>query len=383
MSKVVKRRRAALLTATLACSVCALFLSFGESIAPANAAPGSTRAAKPEDAVIPTFTLKNSKGAHATIIAYGATLTELWVPDRNNKMGDVVLGFDDSKRYEGDHPHFGGIIGRYANRIAKGKFVLDGKEYQLAINNGPNTLHGGKIGFDHRMWTGEIVPGSDGKSVRLTYNSPDGEETFPGNLTVTVVYTLTEQNALKLEYTAKTDKATPINLTNHSYFNLSGTGSGDVLAYVLKMNASHYTPVDSTLIPTGEIASVKNTPYDFTNPMKIGARISELGEIGGYDMNYVIDGENGKLRQTAAVNDPASGRVMEVWTTEPGVQLYIGIGLDGSIVGKGGAAYKKYGAVCLETQHFPDSVNHPNFPSVILRPGQTYHQETIYKFSVE
>jgi aldose 1-epimerase len=333
---------------------------------------------------IEVFTLRNSKGAAAKIITYGGTLTELWVPDRAGKAGDVVLGFDDLKGYLGDHPHFGGVIGRYANRIAKGKFSIDGQEYTLATNNGPNTLHGGTVGFDHRVWKGEPISGAKGAAVRLTYVSPDSEEHFPGTLTATVVYTLTEDNALKIEYTATTDKPTAVNLTNHSYFNLSG--GGDVLGHAVTLNASRYTPVDSTLIPTGELATVKGTAYDFTKPMTIGLRIAELAkvkELGGYDINYVVDGESGKLRMAAKVADPASGREMEVWTTEPGVQMYTGNWLDGSLQGKRGVAYGRYGAVCLETQHYPDSVNRPNFPSVILRPGAMYHSETIYKFSAK
>ena len=333
---------------------------------------------------IEVFTLRNSKGAAAKIITYGGTLMELWVPDRAGKAGDVVLGFDDLKGYLSDHPHFGGVIGRYANRIAKGKFSIDGQEYTLAMNNGLNTLHGGTVSFDRRVWKGEPVSGAKASAVQLTYVSPDGEEHFPGALTVTVVYTLTEENALKIEYTAKTDKPTAVNLTNHSYFNLSG--GGDVLGYSVTLNASRYTPVDSTLIPTGEMAAVKGTAYDFTKPMTIGSRIAELAkvkELGGYDINYVVDGESGKLRMAAKVMDPASGREMEVWTTEPGVQMYTANWLDGSIHGKHGVAYGRYGAVCLETQHYPDSVNHANFPSAILRPGVTYHTETIYKFSAK
>jgi len=334
--------------------------------------------------VIEAFTLRNSKGASAKILAYGATLAGLWVPDRKKNVGDVVLGFDDLKGYLGDHPHFGGVIGRYANRIAKGKFSIDGQEYTLAKNNGPNTLHGGTVSYDHRVWKGEPVSGGKGAAVRLTYVSPDGEEHFPGTLTVTVKYTLTEDNALKIDYTATTDKPTAVNLTNHSYFNLSG--GGNVLGYTLTLNASRYTPADSTLIPTGELAPVKGTAYDFTKPMAIGSRIAELEKIkeaGGYDINYAVDGEIGQPRLAAKVADPVSGREMEVWTTAPGVQLYTANWLDGSIKGKGGLAYKKFGAVCLETQNYPDAVNHANFPNAILRPGEVYHTETIYKFSVK
>jgi aldose 1-epimerase len=333
---------------------------------------------------VEAFTLRNSRGASARVITYGATLTNLWVPDRKGVEGDVVLGFDDLKGYLGDHPHFGGIVGRFANRIAKGKFSIDGQEYTLATNNGPNTLHGGTISFDHRVWKGEEVADGKGAAVRLTYVSPDGEEHFPGRLTTTVVYTLTEKNELKLEYTAKTDKPTTLNLTNHTYFNLRG--GGDVLGYTLTLNASRYTPADSTLIPTGELAPVKGTAYDFTKPMTIGSRIGEVEKIkeaGGYDINYAVDGEIGKLRPAAKVVDEVSGREMEVWTTQPGVQLYTANWLNGSIKGKGGVAYTRFGAVCLETQNYPDAVNHANFPSAILRPGEVFHAETIYRFSVK
>ena len=332
--------------------------------------------------VIEAFTLRNARGAMAKVITYGATLTELWVPDKNGKLGDVVLGFDGLKGYLGSHPYFGSTVGRYANRIAKGKFTLDGKEYTLAINNGPNSLHGGKIGFDRRVWKAEPLREPSAAAVRFTYLSPDGEENYPGNLSVSVTYTLTDENALKLDYSAKTGKATPVNLTNHSYFNLAGSG-GDILGNVLYLNADRFTPVDSTLIPTGEIRPVKGTPLDFTKPTPIGAHIAEIKDIGGYDHNFVINGEPGKLRLAARVSEPTSGRQMEVWTTEPGVQFYSSIGLDGTIVGKGGITYKKYGALCLETQHYPDSPNHPNFPSTIVRPGESFHSETIYKFSTK
>lgn len=332
--------------------------------------------------VIEAFTLRNARGAMAKVITYGATLTELWVPDKNGKLGDVVFGFDGLKGYLGSHPYFGSTVGRYANRIAKGKFTLDGKEYTLAINNGPNSLHGGKIGFDRRVWKAEPLREPSAAAVRFTYLSPDGEENYPGNLSVSVTYTLTDENALKLDYSAKTGKATPVNLTNHSYFNLAGSG-GDILGNVLYLNADRFTPVDSTLIPTGEIRPVKGTPLDFTKPTPIGAHIAEIKDIGGYDHNFVINGEPGKLRLAARVSEPTSGRQMEVWTTEPGVQFYSSIGLDGTIVGKGGITYKKYGALCLETQHYPDSPNHPNFPSTIVRPGESFHSETIYKFSAK
>jgi aldose 1-epimerase len=337
----------------------------------------------PDGTTIESYTLRNTQGASAKLITYGATIAELKVPDRDGKMGDVVLGFDNLQGYLGPHPHFGGTIGRYANRIAKGKFTLDGKTYQLAINNPPNSLHGGEIGFDRRVWKAQPVEAKDGAGVRFTYLSKDGEENFPGNLTVTVTYTLTNSNELKIEYTAETDKDTVVNLTNHSYFNLSGTGSGDILKYVLYLNADRYTPVDSTLIPTGEIASVANTPLDFRKTTPIGEHITEIKDIGGYDHNFVLNGKPGSLRIAARVRDPASGRQMEVWTTEPGVQFYSAIHLDGSIKGKGGVAYQKYGAICLETQHYPDSPNHSNFPSTVLKPGERFHSETIYKFSAK
>jgi len=337
----------------------------------------------PDGTTIESYTLYNNKGASAKVITYGATLAELHVPDRAGTMGDVVLGFDHLEGYLGNHPHFGGTIGRYANRIAKGQFTLDGKSYQLALNNSPNSLHGGPTGFDRRVWKGQAVQSKDGAAVRLTYQSGDGEENFPGNLTATVTYTLTNANELKLEYSAVTDKDTVVNLTNHTYFNLSGSGAGDILKYALYLNADKYTPVDATLIPTGEIATVAGTPLDFRKAAEIGAHIAEIPGIGGYDHNFVVNGPLGTLRLAGRVGDPATGRQMEVWTTEPAVQFYSAIHLNGSIKGKGGATYGKYGAICLETQHYPDSPNHPDFPSTVLKPGRRFHSETIYKFSAE
>jgi aldose 1-epimerase len=298
-------------------------------------------------------------------------------------MGDVVLGFDNLEGYLGQHPFFGGTIGRYANRIAKGKFTLDGKEYQLALNNGPNSLHGGQLGFNRRVWKAEPLEEKNGAAVRFSYLSKDGEENYPGNLQVSVTYTLTNTDELKIQYAADTDKDTVLNLTNHSYFNLSGTDTGTILKYILYLNADKYTPVDPTLIPTGAIDSVVGTPLDFLKPTAIGARIAELKEIGGYDHNFVLNGKAGTLRLAAKVTDPESGREMEVLTTQPGIQFYSSIGLNGSIKGKGGVAYEKYGAICLETQHFPDSPNHPDFPSTELKPGQHFRSETIYKFSAK
>ncbi len=337
----------------------------------------------PDGTAIESYTLYNSQGASAKLITYGAIVSELHVPDKNGKMGDVVLGFEQPSGILGAASALRrNVIGRYGNpQSLKASSSLDGKEYQLAINNAPNSLHGGPTGFDRRVWNGEPVEVKDGAAVRFTYFSKDGEENFPGNLTATVTYTLTNENEFKLEYTATTDKDTVVNLTNHSYFNLAG--SGDVLKHVLYLNADKYTPVDLTLIPTGEIASVENTPLDFRKPTEIGARIGEIKDIGGYDHNFVVNGEAGKLRIAARVTEPTSGRQMEVWTTEPGVQFYSAIGLNGSITGKGGIAYPKYGALCLETQHFPDSPNRPNFPSTVLKPGTKFHSETIYKFSAK
>ena len=336
----------------------------------------------PDSRAVDEFVLTNANGLKAKVITYGAILTELDVPDRDGKLGDVVLGYDDLKGYLAGHPYFGATVGRVANRIAKGKFTLDGKEYTLAVNNGPNTLHGGKKGFDKVVWKAEPVAAADGAAVKFTYRSPDGEEGYPGNLTTSVTYTLTDQNELRLDYTATTDKPTPVNLTNHTYFNLAEPASGDILGHELMLAADQYTPVDSTLIPTGEIKPVKGTPLDFTTPTPIGARIAQLkGEPGGYDHNFVVRGGGQSPALAARVREPNTGRVMEMFTTEPGVQFYTGNFLDGSIKGKGGVVYKKHQGFCLEAQHFPDSVNHANFPSMILRPGKTYTQTTVYRFS--
>ena len=328
------------------------------------------------------LTLRNAKGAVAKVITYGATLTELWVPDRTGKMGDVVLGFDNLQGYLGKHPWFGATVGRVANRIAKAKFTLDGKEYSLEINDPPNTLHSGSKDLSRVVWKAEVLHERNAAAARFTYLSPDGDEGFPGNLSVTVVYRLTDSNELQLEYTAKTDKATPVNLTNHSYFNLDG--AKDILGEILYLRAQHYTPVDATLIPTGEVTAVKGTPLDFNHPVAIGARIGEMkGNPGGYDHNFVLSPETGKLKLAARVYDPLSRRQMEVWTTEPGIQFYSGNFLDGTIVGKRKVAYGKHSGFCLETQHYPDAVNHSDFPSVVLRPESVYRTETIYKFSTK
>ena len=329
----------------------------------------------PDGTVIKRYTLTNKNGLAAKVMDYGAILTELWVPDKSGKIENVVAGFDNLKQYLDGHPFFGATTGRYANRIAKGKFTLDGKEYTLATNNGPNHLHGGRKGFDKQVWKSEAKDGS----VKFTYLSKDGEEGYPGNLNVTVTYTLTDDNELRIDYTGTTDKPTVVNLTNHSYFNLAG--SGDVLGHELKIEADRYTPVDQNLIPTGEIAPVKGTPLDFTTAETIGKRIDQLKPTpGGYDHNYVLNSGGKSLALAARVREPNRGRVMETLTTEPGMQLYTANFVDGKLTGVGGVRYVKHGAFCLETQHFPDSPNKPNFPSTVLRPGETYETTTIYRF---
>jgi aldose 1-epimerase len=334
-----------------------------------------------EGTPVELYVLTNGKMT-AKVMTYGAILTELDVPDRNGKPGDVVLGFDNLAAYLAGHPHFGATTGRVANRIAKGQFTLDGKEYKLAVNNGPNSLHGGLKGFDKKVWKAEDASGPAGPAVKLTYTSPDGEEGYPGNLTATVTYTVTADQELKIDYTAVTDKATPVNLTNHSYFNLGGPEAGDILGHELTLLAEEFTPADETLIPTGKLAPVKGTPLDFTSPTPIGSRFGQLtGDPLGYDHNYVLRGDGKAPALGARVFDPGSGRVLEMFTTEPGVQLYTANFLDGKLTGKGGVVYKKHHAFCLEAQHFPDSVNHDSFPSTILRPGEKYTQTTIYKFS--
>jgi aldose 1-epimerase len=327
------------------------------------------------------YTLTNKNGLVAKVTDYGGTLTELHVPDRNGQNGNIVLGFASLAPYVAGHPFFGSTTGRVANRIGKGRFTLDGKEYTLAINNKPNSLHGGNVGFDKKLWKAEPMQSKDGPALKLTYTSPDGEEGYPGALSNTVVYTLTNDDELKIDYKATTDKPTIVNLTNHSYFNLAGDGNGTVLDHELMLNADKYTVFDDTQIPTGEIAPVKGTPLDFTKATPIGARIEQVP--GGYDHNFVLNGKTGQMKKCARVYDPKSGRVMEILTTEPGVQLYTANGLDGKITGTSGKPYLQYGAFCLETQHYPDSINHPEFPSVVLRPGQTYQTTTIHKFSAK
>lgn len=332
---------------------------------------------------ITLFTLHNKNGAEASICNYGGLVTSLKMPDRNGNFGDVVLGYDTLADYQKSSPYFGALIGRYGNRIARGKFTLDGQEYTLATNNYPNALHGGIKGFDKVVWTPRPFMSSSGPALELTYVSKDGEEGYPGTLSVKAVYTLTEDNTLKLEYTATTDKDTVLNLTHHSYFNLAGKGT--ILNHVVMINADKFTPVDSTLIPTGELKPVDGTPLDFRTPTAIGARIGNNDEQlkfgGGYDHNFVINGSMGKVRLMARVTEPTTGRVLEVLSDEPGLQFYSGNFLDGTLTGKGGWVYQYRNAFCMEPQHFPDSPNHPQFPTVELKPGQVYHNKILYRFS--
>jgi len=331
------------------------------------------------------YTLRNSSGMLAKIVTYGGVVVSLDVPDRKGGLDDVVLGCGSMPDYEKYSRYFGALIGRYANRIAKGKFALNGKEYTLATNNGENHLHGGIKGFDKVVWTGRPFEDESEKHLELTYFSPDREEGYPGNLSVTVIYTLTDDNELQIEYSATTDQDTIINLTNHSYFNLAGAGNGDVLDHELMLNADRFTPTDGGAIPTGELRDVAGTPFDFRKLETIGSRIEADDEqiiFGhGYDHNFVLNKSGGELSRAASVYEPNSGRSMDVYTTQPGIQFYSGNYLDGSAKGKNGDTYQRRSAFCLETQHFPDSPNKPQFPSTVLEPGQRYSQTTIYKFS--
>jgi aldose 1-epimerase len=331
------------------------------------------------------YALRNTKGMEARIMTYGGIIVSLKVPDKDGNFGDIVLGYDKLDDYVKNNPFFGALVGRYGNRIAKGKFTLDGREYTLALNNAPNNLHGGPIGFDKKVWKATTLLTADGPAIQLNYLSKDGEEGFPGNLSVTATYTLTADNGLRLDYTATTDKATLCNLTQHSYFNLAG--KGDVLNELVYINADKFTPVDKTLIPNGELKPVEGTPFDFRKSTAVGARINADDEQikfgSGYDHNWVINKPLGKLGLAARVTDPTTGRVMEVLSTEPGVQFYTGNFLDGSITGKGGQVYQRRSGLCFEPQHYPDSPNHPQFPSAELKPGQTYQNTIIYRFSVQ
>jgi aldose 1-epimerase len=332
------------------------------------------------------YTLDNGRGIKLSVMNYGATIVKLLTPDRKGNMGDITLGFDDFAPYQTRSPYFGAIVGRYANRIREGKFSLEGQNYQLAINNPPNTLHGGNKGFDKQMWRVEIA---DEKvpSIRFSRVSADGEEGYPGNLQVSVDYTLTANNELFIAYKATTDRTTIINLSNHAYFNLAGQGNGTILNQQVTLNASHYIPVDATLIPTGKIAPVGNTPMDFRHPTAVGKRLRQVGgDPIGYDHNFVLDkkpGGGGALQFAAAVYDTNSGRLMKIYTDQPGIQFYSGNFLDGTIKGKGGKVYPQYSAIVLEPQHFPDSPNQPDFPSTVLKSGTAFSSTTRYVFETK
>lgn len=337
----------------------------------------------PDGTAVEQYTLTNSNGAFCKIITYGGIVTELHVPDKKGRLGDIVLGFDTLESYLKNVAFFGTITGRVANRIAKGKFTLDGKTYSLAINNGPNHLHGGLKGFDKVVWKATTDESKDAAALKLTYTSPDGEEGYPGALKVTVTYIWTNKNELRIDYEATTDKATTVNLTNHSYFNLAGDGSGEVFGHELMLTAGNFTPTDDGLIPTGEINPVKGTPMDFTRAKKIGEEIQTLFDQPhrGYDHNFVLDNKGKGIALAARASEPKSGRVMEILTDQPAIQLYTGNFIE-ETKGKAGRVYQRHGGFCLETQHFPDSVNHANFPSTILRPGEEYRTTTIHWFSV-
>lgn len=362
-------------------ALAAAFVSSAASVPKIEQIPFGQVDGKP----ISLYLLKNAKGMEVTITNYGGAVTSIKVPDRNKTLGNVVLGFDNVAAYQATTSYFGALIGRYGNRIGKAQFQLDGKVYQLQANEGPNVLHGGTVGFNKRIWDVKDVSTPKTPALELHYLSPDGEMGFPGNLDVTVRYSLDAKNGLEIEYSATTDKATVLNLTNHTYFNLAGAGSETVLKHHLTIRADHFTPIDDGLIPTGVVQSVEDTPFDFRGDHAIGSRINDgndqlkLGK--GYDHNFVLNTHAAK-DWVVKVEDPSSGRVMEVYTDQPGIQFYTGNFLDGSAVGVGGP-FKYRSALCLETQHYPDSPNHPNFPSVVLRPGEKYHTVTTYRFSTE
>lgn len=327
------------------------------------------------------YVCKNAHGVTIKLLDYGANVVSVEVPDRDGKLANVTLSFDNIEGYLQRHPYFGATVGRYCNRIAKGRFTLGGKEYSLATNNDPNHLHGGENGFDRQMWAAETIQTADEVGVKFTRTSPDGEEGYPGNLQATAIYTINNKNELKMEFEATTDAATPVNLTNHCYWNLAGAGSGDVLDQELTIESDKFLAVDDTLIPTGEMTSVSGTPFDFTSPHKIGERIKQIdSDPIGYDHCYVLRSQTGELVLAAKAKDPKSGRVMEVFTTQPGIQLYSGNFLDGTAAGNG---FEQYNAFCLETQHYPDSPNQPKFPSTILKPGEKFKHTTVHRFSVE
>ena len=342
--------------------------------------------AAPDGRPVDAYTFASAGGIEVRVITFGAIIASLRTPDRRGTLDDIVLGHDDVAGYLASNAYFGAVVGRYGNRIANGRFVLDGREVNLSTNDGPNHLHGGATGFDKAVWGAQPFEGDAERGVALTHRSPDGDQGYPGTLEATVTYTLTDDDELVVEYAATTDRATPVNLTQHSYFNLAGHGARDVLDHELAIHATHFTPVDERLIPTGELAPVADTPFDFRRPTRIGARIEgsdvQLQRGRGYDHNFVLSRPDSGLAFAARLIEPAGGRVLEVHTTEPGVQFYSGNFLDGSAVGKGGRRYARRTGLCLETQHFPDSPNQPHFPTTILRPGGEYRSRTVFAFSV-
>lgn len=384
---VARTHLIALAAAVSACGTRAPRTAQGDNV---SAKPGITRepfGMAPDSQPAESFTLTNAHAMQVRITNYGGIIVSIRVPDRNGVLDDVVLGYDSLAQYVRNSPYFGAVVGRYGNRIARGRFTLDGTEYHLAVNNGPNALHGGLRGFDKVVWHAEPVTHGDTVSLILTHVSPDGDQGYPGTVQATVTYTLSPANELLVDYRATTDKATPINLTQHTYFNLAGAGSRDVLSHLMMIDADRFTPVDSTLIPTGVLQPVDGTPFDFRTPTPIGARIdvvdTQLKNAGGYDHNFVLNHTGDTLALAARVTEPASGRTLTVTTTQPGVQFYTGNFLDGTITGKSGHAYLRRYGFCLETQHFPDSPNRADFPSTILRPGTEYHQSTVFAFGTE
>ncbi len=335
----------------------------------------------PDGGSVDIYTLGNANGMEVKLINYGAIVVSVNALDRRGELADVTLGYDSLEGWLKNAPHFGATVGRYANRITKGTFTLDGQTYKLATNNGENHLHGGVKGFDRVLWNAQPIQTATAVGVRFTYLSKDGEEGYPGNLSATAVYTLTNNNELKIEFTATTDKPTVVNFAHHSYWNLAGPASGDVLSHILTIFADQHTPTDKGLIPTGELKAVQGTPYDFNVPTPIGKHIAEVE--GGYDINYVLRNPAGRVGIAARVYEPKSGRLMEVYTDQPGLQFYSGNFLDGTVTGKEGVAYRKHGGFCLETQRFPDSPNKPNFPSPVLRPGEIYKHTMIHRFSAK
>ena len=373
-------------TAIVALVLCSTLLGGGAAVSKTGSLKKTPFGKMPDGQQVSLYVLTNKAGMEVAITNYGGVVVSVKAADRKGKFADVVLGYDTLDGYLGDKAYFGALVGRYANRIAHGEFKLDGVTYKLAKNNGENSLHGGIRGFSKVLWDAKEVSSKDGPSLQLNYLSKDGEEGYPGNLKVQVVYTLTDANELKIDYSATTDKRTVLNLTNHSYFNLAGQGTGDILGHELVIRADRFTPVDSGLIPTGELRPVAGTPFDFRTKTPIGSRIDQDDEqlkLGkGYDHNWVLANTRA-LSLAARAVEPNSGRVLEVWTTEPGVQFYTGNFLDGSAQGKGGKRYEFRNGFCLETQHFPDSPNHPDFPSATLSPGQKFHSLTVFKFAAE